>query len=965
MKQILLILSVLLVTSARAVDGVNQWELKTDDTQIGLRVRDDQIFIHNLESVANHQRWVPGDIPLALIPNVSVGDHEQATRWAFKSGECKSDTLTLYFACDEPKLALRSIWRARPGRGPIEHYIEIKNESPQRVTIPQQESLQLSSLFIDDLQSTNIWWIKRGGSNASTQGGVFIEPIRTHRELNLASNPEDGASPIPWLAIQKGDKDGLYVGWEFSGLGRVAAKMTDAIAMVDLRVGLHPDFKTDIAPGETFIVPKAFVGCYAGDIDDGAYTLHRFILEKLRPRVPKDYADPTLAYNLYLDAGGNKATEADVLRSAATCHDLGFETFMPDAMWFPETGDWRWDPKRFPRGVDPIERAVHGFGMKLAMWCAWTNGGVSSHPDALSIRGPVAHPDWFRSDVPANWQPGAFSGAQICLGSDEAKNWAIAKTQWLVAHHKLDYLKHDISPIVTSCERTDHRHHFGTDASYWATRGYYAVQEKLLAKNPGLMLENCSGGGQIKDFGILSRTHYTVATDTLSNLPDRQAIYDSTYCLPPLVLQAYTYDRAYPVKGDDPGTFLWRSGMMSAWQIDPTDTDQWTDGERDITRRQTQIYKEWIRPMLQDVKVHHILPRPDGVHWDGMFYFSEPLKRGMLYIFRPDATEDEKTVRLKGLDEKRRYWIWGEDASLAPAQKSGGELMRDGVTISLPQRYASDLIYVQDASLGKPEGIEAPGEFRLTSADAESGPFSCTAKFRWQPSANAKSYRLTVSPNADLHDPMLDSTTTRNTLVANRLPAGRELFWKVQAVSFGGRRDHKGDVGRFKTPQLKKLAGVTFVSDIPWTRSNAGAGNTVHRDTNLNGGTINIERSVYEKGIWTHSNQDGSPADVVIDLANHAYGRFIADSGVEDSSGGGTIQFQVLIDGQVQGETPVMRSGETHHFDIELSGATQLTLRVLNGGDGYACDHAAWGCARLIDRGADDPVDAILHGVRK
>ena len=37
--------------------------------------------------------------------------------------------------------------------------------------------------------------------------------------------------------------------------------------------------------------------------------------------------------------------------------------------------------------------------------------------------------------------------------------------------------------------------------------------------------------------------------------------------------------------------------------------------------------------MLKDLQVHHILPRPDDLHWDGMFYWSPGLKRGTLYIF--------------------------------------------------------------------------------------------------------------------------------------------------------------------------------------------------------------------------------------------------------------------------------------------------------------------------------------------
>jgi alpha-galactosidase len=438
-------------------------------------------------------------------------------------------------------------------------------------------------------------------------------------------------------------------------------------------------------------------------VDDGSYCLHRFVIEKLRPPPPRHCPDPILAYNLYLDAGGNKACEADVLRCATTCRDLGFEAFMPDAMWFPETGDWRWDPARFGRGVTPIERFVHGSHMWLALWCAWSNGGLATNESALNIR---RHPDWFNEDYKADWKPGPFYGGHLCLGCDAAKQWAIEKTQWLVSHHKLDYLKHDIDPIMVQCNKTSHRHHYGVDASYWATRGYYEVQERLLKSFPDLLLENCSGGGHIKDFGVIQRSHYTVATDTLSNLPDRRSIYDSTFALPPLLLQCYTYDNNYPVRGDNPGTFLWRSAMMGAWQIDPTDTAKWTEAEHESARQSVRIYKQWIRPLLQDVKVHHILPRPDGQHWDGLFYWSPPLARGVCYIFRPDSPENRQVVRLQGLRPDRKYWVWCEDGSIRPGLRKGEELMQAGLEIRLPGPYTSDLIFLQDASRGKPKGYQ-------------------------------------------------------------------------------------------------------------------------------------------------------------------------------------------------------------------------------------------------------------------
>ncbi len=110
--------------------------------------------------------------------------------------------------------------------------------------------------------------------------------------------------------------------------------------------------------------------------------------------------------------------------------------------------------------------------------------------------------------------------------------------------------------------------------------GYYQVQEKLIQKFPDLALEGCSGGGHIKDFGYIRRVHYIVTTDTLSALPDRQSIYDSTFALPPAVLQAYTYENQYNHDADRPRPYLWRSAMMGAWQIDPTKSVDWTAEER-------------------------------------------------------------------------------------------------------------------------------------------------------------------------------------------------------------------------------------------------------------------------------------------------------------------------------------------------------------------------------------------------
>ena len=101
--------------------------------------------------------------------------------------------------------------------------------------------------------------------------------------------------------------------------------------------------------------------------------------------------------------------------------------------------------------------------------------------------------------------------------------------------------------------------------------------------------------------------------------------------------------------------------------------------------------------MLKDVKVHHILPRPDGLHWDGMFYWSPTLKRGTLYIFRPNNDQVTQRIRLKGLAAEGQYRVRSEDGSISEETQAGNDLMSSGLEVKLPSKYSSDLIYVEQS----------------------------------------------------------------------------------------------------------------------------------------------------------------------------------------------------------------------------------------------------------------------------
>jgi hypothetical protein len=167
---------------------------------------------------------------------------------------------------------------------------------------------------------------------------------------------------------------------------------------------------------------------------------------------------------------------------------------------------------------------------------------------------------------------------------------------------------------------------------------------------------------------------------------------------------------------------------------------------------------------------------------------------------------------------------------------------------------------------------------------------------------------------------------------------------------------HGGSAGTFATPDLA-FRGVAFASDLPWVRAAAGADNPVRRDRNLKEKPLAIGGNPVEKGLWTHAFNDGTPADVVFDVSKASFAAFKAAVGLDDLGEKGSVQFQVLVDGEKKAESPVLKPRKIHSLSVDVKGAREVTLRVLNGGDGYAWDHAVWGFARFLEAGAEDPLD--------
>jgi alpha-galactosidase len=309
----------------------------------------------------------------------------------------------------------------------------------------------------------------------------------------------------------------------------------------------------------------------------------------------------------------------------------------------------------------------------------------------VSTRDP-SRIDWLSESLTDGWKPGEFWGETICLADTAARDWCLDLLRAVVKDNKLDMLEHDQRMICDNCPRTDHVHtRARVDIAYRAAQGYYHVYDVLRSENPNLLFEDCVNGGQMVDFGVIRRVHYISITDTYDPLSNRRAFFDSSYLIPPAMCECYVDQ--HPGKTAANFLYMLRSGMMG-WCTIMLDTTQWTAQQHELAKRQFELYKSRLRPLINNADLYHVSDRPDGIRWDGIEYFDPKTGSGVLFAFRGTTGEAKHSFVIRGLDPNAKYDVEFEDSGTHATAIAGSELMGAGIKVSLAEPESSEIAYI-------------------------------------------------------------------------------------------------------------------------------------------------------------------------------------------------------------------------------------------------------------------------------
>ncbi len=334
-------------------------------------------------------------------------------------------------------------------------------------------------------------------------------PLDKGSTLSFAPNggcPCDGAFPYYRLSFE-GWGLSMAIGWPAQWAASFAA-LPDG---VHVRVGQETTHLR-LLPGDTIRTPRLTVLSWKGDGSRAVNLWRRWYLAHLLPRPNGQPMKPLLACAATDDGEEfTAATEANQLRYIERFKQRGItpDVWWIDAGWYPcynkdnkrawwKTGTWEPDPERFPRGLKPVaDRAAQG-GADLLVWFEPERVQPGTTLDA-------EHPQWLlRTDATDN--------RLLNLGDPACRQWLTDHVCRLIKDNGIRVYRqdHNFRPL-DHWRQNEPADRQGMNENLHV-QGYLQFWDDLLARNPGLWIDSCAGGGRRNDLETMRRAvplHYT------------------------------------------------------------------------------------------------------------------------------------------------------------------------------------------------------------------------------------------------------------------------------------------------------------------------------------------------------------------------------------------------------------------------------------------------------------------------
>ena len=448
-----------------------------------------------------------------------------------------------------------------------------------------------------------------------------------------------------------------------------------------------------LEPGETVKTPETHILCMKADLDHVTEALLHHVRHDVLPRAPSEHVfDVEANHRGYIV---DHETEAGIDREIDMAADIGAETFFIDAgwygpepnLWYQNVGDW-YAGAWLPNDIQPIREYARKKGMRFGLWVEIEGAGAAS-----KLR--KEHPDWI---LTRNGQPFA-NGRHLDVGNPVVVKWMESEIARIIRKYDLDVFRIDYNMSVEE-DGNHERDGFLENSSWRHVENLYAMFDHLRAQFPGVIFQNCAGGGGRLDWGILRRFDNTELSDWMRGPRGVKILNGMTWLLPPEILLRTFGTEVPDLAGDGDINYQLRQVEMSLpifRGISPS-LAELNPALRDKIRSGVDLYKRKLRPILRDSVVYHhtpLTPFFSQSPWVVLEYGSPDKKRDVATLFRTSNFEDPVYRFVpRGLDASTTYKVTFGNSN-ETAELAGIRLMTDGIPVRLETTGTSEMLFFE------------------------------------------------------------------------------------------------------------------------------------------------------------------------------------------------------------------------------------------------------------------------------
>lgn len=678
------------------------------------------------EGHVENQRWTPDEPADTFL--LSIGGKALAGGWEWVKAETGPDSST-YRALDKPV---------------VEGVITLRHrELPVEVRV--RTRLDGSPFMIRWLEITN----NSDKAAAITQVAPFAGMLWTHRIADYLPKAEDEPFEAAYCHRfwwgEEGDfwferlKEGVTAvdGGRLgrSGWGRPAFwakdRSTGQIAVCELAWGGNYEFKLDsrtkilgppsgagimnrsgtlffsmglsgcddalrvLTAGETIRTPDVHLAIFQADADEIVQATHDHVRNVVLPEpIPGRGVEIEANHRGYLM---NNENEPGMIADIDVAKSVGVEMYVVDAGWFGSNqkkwgrgiGDWHagwW----LPNGLEPVANHARKLGLKFGLWVEIE--GVGSESELLKN-----HPEWLYT---RNGQPMADSKG-LDVTKPEVAAWMESELDRLFKQYNLDMYRIDHNYTLAPSGNRQFEG-FTEDLTWRYYDTLYGIFDRLRARFPEVVFQNCAGGGGRLDWGTMHRFHNTEISDNMRMPGGFRILYGVTVSLPPeILLRTFgTEIEGLSAEADIDTQLRMATLSRPIFRGIAPSLDGLSPYLRAKIEHHLKLFRDFIRPTMTGGLVYHHTPFTTAtkpIPWCVIEYAAADHERSVAGVFKTaESPEESYLLKPRGLDAGKTYKVT-LDNSGQTYTATGRELAQEGILIRLERTLSSELVMMEKA----------------------------------------------------------------------------------------------------------------------------------------------------------------------------------------------------------------------------------------------------------------------------